>query len=508
MSEDMTAALKWNRRSFLKMAGAAGVALGTQSAGRFAFGQNYQPTWASIDARPTPSWFTNDKFGIFIHWGVYSVPAYAPVIPGKLAYAEWYWKQMVEGRDNPKANEIEKGTWEFHKRVYGADYPYQDFAPLFRAELFDPEHWASVLAGSGARYVALTSKHHEGFALWPSREASATWGRAWNAVETGPKRDLLGDLSEAVRNKNLRMGYYYSLYEWFNPLWLYDKPRYVREHMFPQFKDLVTRYKPSLIFSDGEWEMTSSEWHSAELLAWLFNESPVRDEVVVNDRWGSDTRHKHGGYWTTEYASGMSGQDHPWEENRGMGVSFGLNRAEVLDGYRTARELVVLLSDTVSRGGNLLLDIGPAADGTIPVIMEERLGQIGSWMKINGDAIYGTKPWKSTRQWSVGEVPKANYNSEFDNTYDISHLIGKPTGGKASVEALFTSKGNNVFAILPRWPGASFDLKDMTGVKNMSLLGDERALKFKPGSHGVTVSLPELPEDLRQQPAWVLKVAL
>ena len=143
--------------------------------------------------------------------------------------------------------------------------------------------------------------------------------------------------------------------------------------MFPQFKDLVTRYKPSIIFSDGEWDMPSAEWRSPELLAWLFNESPVKDEVVINDRWGKDTRHKHGGYWTTEYTPGMSGMDHPWEESRGMGFSYGYNRAERLEDYHTGRELVIMLVDLVSRGGNLLLDIGPDADGTIPVIMEERL---------------------------------------------------------------------------------------------------------------------------------------
>ena len=196
------------------------------------------------------------------------------------------------------------------------------------------------------------------------------------------------------------MGVYYSLYEWYNPLWLTDKPRYVREHMFPQFKDLVTRYKPAIIFSDGEWDLTSAEWHSPELLAWLFNESPVKDDVVINDRWGKDTRHKHGGYWTTEYTPGMTGMDHPWEESRGMGFSYGYNRAERVEDYHTGRELVLMLVDLVSRGGNLLLDIGPDADGTIPVIMEERLLQIGDWLKVNGEAIYGTKPWKNTRQWS------------------------------------------------------------------------------------------------------------
>ena len=173
--------------------------------------QRYEPTWDSVDKRPTPAWFNEARFGIFIHWGTYSVPAYAPVIPGKLAYAEWYWHAMTNGKDSAKADEGEKRTWAFHQKAYGADFPYQNFAPKFKAELFDPDHWADVFANSGAKYVVLTSKHHEGFPLWPSKEASATWGRPWNAVEIGPQRDLLGDLSDAVRRKGLRMGYYYSL---------------------------------------------------------------------------------------------------------------------------------------------------------------------------------------------------------------------------------------------------------------------------------------------------------
>jgi alpha-L-fucosidase len=469
--------------------------------------QSYEPTWDSVDKRPTPAWFSDAKFGIFIHWGTYSVPAYAPVLPGKLAYAEWYWNALTNGRSNPKADELQKGTWAFHQKVYGRDFPYQDFAPLFKAELFDPDHWADVFARSGAKYVALTSKHHEGFALWPSKEASATWGRPWNAVETGPKRDVLGELSDAVRRKGLRMGFYYSLYEWYNPLWLYDKPRYVREHMFPQFKDLVTHYKPAIIFSDGEWEMTSADWHSAELLAWLFNESPVKDEVVVDDRWGSDTRHKHGGYWTTEYTAGMSGVDHPWEESRGMGVSYGYNRAEDLNIYHTGRELVFILVDTVSRGGNLLLDIGPRADGMIPVVMEERLTQMGDWLKINGEAIYGTRPWKNTRQWTAGEVPKIEYNKEYSSTYDVTKLIEKSADGKASIEAFFTSNGNAVYAILPRWSGHNLVIKDLATAKSVILLGSNTPLKASNSKTGLSIELPDLPEDLRQQPAWVLKIS-
>ena len=470
--------------------------------------QTYKPNWESIDSRPVPSWFTDAKFGIFIHWGVYSVPAYAPVIPGKLAYSEWYWNAITEGQKS-KENPVNAGSWEYHKRMYGADFDYKDFAPQFRAELFDPDHWADVFQRSGAKYVALTSKHHEGFAMWPSKEASKTWGRPWNSVEIGPKRDLVGDLTTAIRAKGLKAGIYYSLYEWYNPLWLTDKPRYVAEHMTPQFKDVVTRYKPSIIFSDGEWDLPSSEWHSAELLAWLYNESPVKDEVVVDDRWGKDTRHKHGGYWTTEYTPGMADMNHPWEESRGMGFSYGYNRAERLENYHTGRELVILLTDLVSRGGNLLLDIGPAADGTIPVIMEERLLEMGSWLKVNGDAIYGTKPWKVTRQWSEGEVPKIDYNAEYNTNYDVTRLTEKPAAGKAGIEAFFTAKGNDLYAIMPRWPGRHFTVKDLDGVKLKSvvLLGSTGALKFKSQGNAVTIDMPEVPEDLMAQPAWVLKLS-
>lgn len=469
--------------------------------------QPYQPAWESLDRRPTPSWFTDAKFGIFIHWGVYSVPSYAPIVPGRLAYSEWYWNAITEGRKGTK-NPVHSGSWEYHRRVYGAEFAYPDFAPQFRAELFDPDQWAAVFKRSGAKYVVLTSKHHDGFALWPSREASATWGRPWNAVETGPRRDLLGDLTAAVRRKGLRMGYYFSLYEWYNPLWLSDKPRYIAKHMFPQFKDLVNRYRPSLIFGDGEWDLPSAEWRTPELLAWLFNESSVKDEVVINDRWGKDSRHKHGGYWTTEYTPGMSTGGHPWEESRGMGFSYGYNRAERLEHYHTGRQLVLMLVDLVSRGGNFLLDIGPAADGTIPVIMEQRLAEIGSWLEINGEAIYGTRPWKTAKQWSAGEVPDVAYDRTFESAYDVSKLTAKPEPGKASIEAFFTARGDNLYAILPRWPGKQFTVRDAGGlrVNSVTLLGSSTPLRHSTAGGSVTVQLPELPEELRAQPCWVLKL--
>ena len=449
----------------------------------------YEPAWASIDSRKTPAWFTDARFGIFIHWGVYSVPAYA--VPGN--YAEWYWNAMTAGRSGRDNRPNSLGTWYFHRANYGENFPYSDFAPMFRAELFDPDHWADVFAKSGARYVVLTSKHHDGFALWPSEHATKAWGRPWNSVETGPKRDLLGDLTASVRNKGLRMGFYYSLYEWYNPLWLKDRKRYAVEHMHPQFKDVVTRYKPSIIFSDGEWDMDSLDWKSPELLAWLFNESAVKDEVVINDRWGKDSRHKHGGYYTTEYTAGLAGTDKPWEESRGMGHSYGYNRAERLSHYRSAREFVLMLVDLVSRGGNLLLDIGPTADGRIPVIMEERLIQIGDWLKVNGEAIYGTRPWKRTRQWSAGAVPELK-QSQFMSRYEIDDYVSKPKPGQAVIETFFTAKGDTVYAIIPGHPGRRFVVKDIATSPDttVTLLG-AGPLQWKPNGPGIEVEIPDGP---------------
>jgi alpha-L-fucosidase len=456
-------------------------------------GGRYQPTWESIDQRPVPAWYTNAKFGIFIHWGVYSVPAYAAVnVKDENPYAEWYWNSLTNGMDSNEPTGHGARTWDFHKRVYGPDFTYFEFAPQFRAELYDPDRWADVIARSGARYVALTSKHHEGFTLWRNVQANHSWGRAWNAVDIGPKRDVLLDLMEAGRRRGLHMGIYYSLYEWYNPLWLTNKQKYVTDHLFPQFKDVVTHTKPAIIFSDGEWELTSAEWHSAELLAWLFNESPVADNVVIDDRWGSDTRHKHGGYFTTEYTSGMQQSSHPWEESRGMGYSYGYNRAETLADYHTSRQLILMLIDIVSRGGNLLLDIGPRADGAIPVVMEERLVQIGDWLRPNGEAIYGTTVLKRPAQWSAGRVPQLE-QKEFRAEYDITRMIDDPPPGYARVEAFFTQKDGQIYAILPRWPQAELVLHDFaaSSTAKATLLGSGRDLSLEMRGRDVVIAIPD-----------------
>lgn len=425
--------------------------------------KTYEPDWNSLNSRPTPDWYDQAKFGIFVHWGVYSVPAWGP----KGQYAEWYWHSMQD-HNGP--------TWKFHVKTYGANFKYQDFAPMFKARLFNPDQWAALFKAAGARYVVLTSKHHDGFCLWPSAES---WN--WNSVDIGPHQDLVAELAGAVRAHGLRMGLYYSLYEWYNPYYLHDVNRYVDEVMLPQMKDIVNRYHPAVLWTDGEWEKPSSVWKSTEFLAWLFNESPVKDYVAVDDRWGSETRGKDGGFYTSEYGkahgelASYTGV-HKWEECQGIGASFGYNRNEDAGDYKTPYQLVALLVKTVSRGGNLLLDVGPTADGRIPDIMEERLLQMGQWLKTNGEAIYASRPWRAV--------------SDGANVW-------------------YTTNGGAVYAICLKWPGPELDLSQPKrgGQVSATLLGWDGQLKTRFSNGQLRIQTPQLiPGSLAAPYAFVFKL--
>jgi len=445
----------------------------------------YEASWDSLDQRPTPEWWQEARFGVFVFWGPAAVPSYSP----RGQYAEWYWHWIeTTGGPGPECR-------EFHDRVYGEDFEYADFVPLFRGELFDPEEWAELLEASGAKYVVLNAKHHDGFTMWPSKEANASWGRRWNSMDVGPRRDVVGEVAEAVRKRGLRFGVYYSLYEWFNPLFVSDVDSFVETVYLPQLKDLVTRYQPEILFADGEWDFGNDVWRSHELLAWLFNDSPVTEQVVVNDRWFKGSRHRHGGYYTTEYGSGLEGAAHPWEENRAIGKSYGYNRAERAEDYSSARELVLMLVDIVSRGGNLLLDVGPAADGRIPEIMQDRLLQMGRWLETNGEAIYGTRSWKRSCQWSNGTIVEEE-RGEFRTGYDILRLTLTPREGEAVKEVFFTQKGDTLYAITPTLPVRELILKDVGASEEseVSLLGLQKPLAWRQADGDVAVQLPDLRE--------------
>lgn len=455
--------------------------------------QTYQPTWESLDKRPTPQWFTDAKFGIFIHWGVYSVPGWCT----KGNYAEWYQYGL---QTNDTARQ------KFHKIKFG-DRSYYDLANDFKAELFNPDEWAKVFEQSGAKYIVLTSKHHDGFTLWPSKEANKTWGFKWNAMDVGPKRDLIADLFKAVRKTSVHAGMYYSLYEWFNPLWKTDKNKFATEHTWPQMKDLINNYQPDVFWTDGDWEASEDVWKSKEFLSWLYNESVVKDKIVVNDRWGSGVRFKHAGIYTPEYQPDLDFENHAWEESRGMGFSYGYNREEDAWDYNSTQSLVLQLIDKVSRGGNFLLDIGPDEHGKIPPIMQERLLQIGEWLKINGEAIYNTTRWKVNSQWSAG---KRDYKDRSGDM--LLKITVNPDPGYAVKEVFYTYNAttNSLYALSPKYPSSKkIVLKDVTLPANTKIkfLATGQLLQWKQAGNNIEVNLPEYdPEKIKAPYAYAIKI--
>ncbi len=448
--------------------------------------QPYENDWESLDTRPIPNWFEDAKFGIFIHWGVYSVPAWRKLEPGLYAsYAEWYYARVMFNPDN--------GGEEFHNKNYGADFEYRDFAPMFRAELFDPGLWAELFQRAGARYVVLTSKHHDGYCLWPTK---SPYKKAWNSMDVGPHRDLVGDLTAAVRTKGMKMGLYYSNIEWesswthrtesgyYLPDGVVEKYKipensYV-EHMNSQLKELVNNYQPSLIFADGgEWDGSEEYWRTKDFLAWLYNDSPVKDEVVVNDRFAKNMPGNHGDYYSSEYQD-MKGVEasHPWEESRGVGGSYGFNRAENIDDYSTSEELIHELIDIVSRGGNLLLNVGPTADGRIPVIMQQRLVDMGAWLEVNGEAIYESRK---------------------------REVSGQMNGEQ---KLYFTTKPGSIFCIFDNWNNKiNIDLLDNETIVDVTLLGWDTALQWKVEGEKLTIELPRMGMDeIPCLYAWTLQI--
>ncbi|XP_003373634.1 plasma alpha-L-fucosidase [Trichinella spiralis] len=218
----------------------------------------YSPDWDSLDSRPLPKWYDNAKFGIFIHWGVYSVPSYGA--------AEWFWYHWKISKRLKETN--------FMKQNFKPNFSYVDFAPMFTCEFFDPEQFVKLIKISGAKYFVLTSKHHEGYTMWPSKYS---WN--WNSMDVGPKRDIVGELAKHAQKAGIDFGLYYSLYEWFNPLYQSDKAAnfkkqdYVNSVVIPQLMEIIYKYQPKVLWSDGDWEAADAYWNSTKFLAWLYNES-------------------------------------------------------------------------------------------------------------------------------------------------------------------------------------------------------------------------------------------
>ncbi|MBL8987001.1 MAG: alpha-L-fucosidase [Gemmatimonadetes bacterium] len=415
--------------------------------------------------RPTPAWYDDAKLGIFIHWGAYSVPAWAPPLtPADVAtfdwshamennpYAEWYLNTM-KFPDSP--------TGRHHAATWGRNFDYTNFFRTFDQESrrWNPDQWARLFRRTGARYVVLTTKHHDGFLLWPSRQVNPN--RPADLQHT--TRDIVGELTAAVRRNGMRMGLYYSGgLDWsFNPARIDDVPsmrktipnteaygRYADQH----WRELIERYQPSILWNDIGYPSTGQP---AAIVRDFYARTP---DGVVNNRWGNDL----GDYLTPEFQNVPDVPPHKWESCRGIGFSFGYNAAEQAENMLTSAQLIEMFVDIVARNGNLLLDLGPRPDGSIPELQLERLNALGDWLQVNGDGIFGTRPWRQPTGTTVDGLP-----------------------------IRYTRKGRTLFAFLMSPAGASVVLPDLRGLEfsRVRQLGSRRPLRFAKTETGLSVTL-------------------
>jgi alpha-L-fucosidase len=423
-------------------------------------------TWESLEERGVPAWYDDAKLGIIIHWGPYAVPAWAPLSDemsrvvaengwehwfAHNPYAEWYANSMLIA-GSP--------THDHHKARYGRLARYDSFGREFRQGIkeWDPAAWIDPIAASGARYVVFTAKHHDGFLMWPSKRRNPRKS-GWQL-----SRDVVGELSTLVSARGLRFGLYYSGgLDWTfagapirslrDLLTATPRSKSFAAYVDAHWRELISRYSPSILWNDA------GSPPSADVLKLLSHYYAAVPDGVINDRFGQADlgepgtfRHRalmallgfiaprrrsqstrglgvpvarHADFRTVEYDLKPKDGQGKWECVRGIGHSFGHNAAEEEAQMMSVPALIQLLVDIVARGGNLLLGVGPAADGSLPPAQVARLRGLGSWLKLNGEAIFGSRPWGD----QVGATEDGlglRYTTRGMTTYVI--LLGTPAG--------------------------------------------------------------------------------
>jgi alpha-L-fucosidase len=435
--------------------------------------------------RPLPPWFDDAKLGIFVHWTPASVPAFAPVSesPFDLAasggwaeamrcspYSEWYQNTAA----------VEGSPTQAHHREHHGDRPYDDFVAEFLGahDGWRPEQWADLFERAGAGYVVLVTKHHDGVLLWPSATPNPHKPR-WAS-----ERDLVGDLADAVRDRGLRFGTYYSGgLDWsFEGLPITDlasmfaaipQSEEYRAYADAHWHELIDRYRPDVLWNDIGYPA------GADLEALFERYYAAVPDGVVNNRFdwiAQSSGARHCDFITPEYST-KGDPDRKWEATRGIGASFGYNREEPDSSYLDPDELVRMFVDVVARGGNLLLNVGPTAAGDIPWIQAQRLLALGWWLRTNGPAIYGTRPWVR----SDGTTAEG-HEVRFTAGDGALHVIVQGTPSSAEVEVLD-------LAVHP----------DAT----VELLGHDGPLRWSAAGTGVRIELPGRPAPV---PAVVLRI--
>lgn len=466
----------------------------------------YTPDWESLAAHRLPAWYDDAKLGIFIHWGLYSVPGWAPQVadvqqqlkeagPAYLLrenpYAEWYLNSSrLSGSP----------TWRHQRETYGPDAAYDDFVDPFDrgTAAADMAAIAAACRDAGAGYVVLTAKHHDGFCLWPTDLIHPRKGRYHAA------RDIVADLRTAVLDAGMRMGLYYSGgYDWpYNDALLQNPadvmlavphtPDYV-DYATAHVLELIERYQPSVLWNDICWPAGGD---LAALFARYYNAVP---DGIINDRWIESTARRGavtdavarmGGrlvqrFWsiipdgyksltfpanhhfdirTPEYATFDSIQDKKWESTRGVGHSFGANRNERPEDIVTTTELVRSFVDIVSKNGNLLIGVGPDQYGRFPDEQLAPLRGLGAWLQTNGSAIYGTAPWRTAEALTT-----------------------------EGTEVRFTQRDGALNAILLDLPTREFAIRgiDSTALTGVRMLGMDQPIEWRVDAGILHLRLPD-----------------
>ncbi|MGF6492922.1 alpha-L-fucosidase [Luteibacter sp. 621] len=452
----------------------------------------FRPDWASLKAYQSPSWYDDAKFGIFIHWGVYSVPAFG---------SEWYSRNMYQ-----------QGTKEFahHVATYGpqARFGYKDFVPMFKAEHFDADAWAALFREAGARYVVPVAEHHDGFAMYDSRLSD------WTAVKKGPKRDVIGLLAKAIRGQGMHFGVssHRAEHDWFfdggrhfdsdvnDPAnaelygpavdhlskhdenladdWTFTSQAWLDDWL-ARTAEIIDDYHPDLIYFD--WWIGHPTFRNTlpTLLSYYYNDGAKRDGVVVNYKLGDFPE----GAGTLDIERGQLTGIHTTHWQTDTSISNDSWGYVDNDTYKSPTVIIHLLVDVVSKNGNLMLNIGPRADGTIPQGAQDTLRSIGRWLKANGEAIYASTPWRV-----YGEGPTEVVGGTFQDT---------KTKPYTAEDFRFTAGNGKLYAIELGWPAHGkatvHAIKPADKVTRVELLADGSNVPFTQDSAGLHLTLPSHP---------------
>ena len=455
----------------------------------------FQPDWESLSKYQCPEWYKDAKFGIFIHWGVYSVPAFG---------TEWYPRWMYK-------DTLAWGVNYFHPQIkrYGTQdtFGYKNFIPLFKAEKFNPEQWAEIFKKSGAKYVIPVAEHHDGFAMYNTSMSK------WNAYNMGPKRDILGELAKAVRNEGLIFGLSSHRAEHW---WFMNTGRLIKSDVNdPKYNDfygpatimepfdskkrvpmsheymsdwllrcceLVDKYHPQIFWFDWYIEQAEMEPYRKTFAAYYYNHAMQwKKEVVIN--YKDNAYPENVAVYDIERGSSKATKKFPWQTDTSVGKkSWGYIEGEE---NKSPQEIIDVLLDVVSKNGNLLLNIGPKSDGTIPQEQINVLQAIGKWLDVNGEGIFGTRPWIIAE-----EGPTAIHEGTFGEFKGIHYTEN---------DFRFTSKKDTIYVFCLVVPKSkkivvkSLSLNSVSGkkIKNIYLLGSAEKLKWTQRQEELVIETPK-----------------